>query len=73
MIIYNMRYRGPYEYDKLVLNVFQFHNLVLKVKKAMEMGDGKLESYTEKIKQMNKSIAAVSDQIAMYKEEAETR
>lgn len=73
MIIYNMRYRGPYEYDKLVLNVFQFHNLVLKVKKAMEMDDGKLESYTEKIKQMNKNIAAVSDQIAMYKEEAETR
>lgn len=73
MIIYNMRYRGPYEYDKLVLNVFQFHNLVLKVKKAMEMDDGKLESYTEKIKQMNKNIAAVSDQITMYKEEAETR
>lgn len=26
MILYNMAYRGPYEYDKLVLNVFQYHN-----------------------------------------------
>lgn len=28
MIIYNMRYRGPLEYDKFVLNTFQFHNEV---------------------------------------------
>lgn len=27
MITYNMRYRGAYEYDKFVLNVFQFLNL----------------------------------------------
>lgn len=28
MIVYNMRYRGPLEYDKFVLNAFQFHNEV---------------------------------------------
>lgn len=28
MIIYNMRYRGPYEYDKFILNAFQLHNEV---------------------------------------------
>lgn len=28
MIVYNMRYRGPLEYDKFVLNTFQFHNEV---------------------------------------------
>lgn len=26
MILYNMRNRGPYEYDKFVLNVLQIHN-----------------------------------------------
>lgn len=28
MIQYNMRYRGPLEYDKFILNIFQFHNEV---------------------------------------------
>lgn len=28
MIKYNMRYRGPYEYDKFALNIFQFSNAV---------------------------------------------
>lgn len=28
MIVYNMRYRGPMEYDKFILNVLQYHNEV---------------------------------------------
>lgn len=28
MISYNNRYRGPYEYDKFILNILQFHNIV---------------------------------------------
>lgn len=28
MIAYNMRYRGPYEYDKFALNILQYINLV---------------------------------------------
>lgn len=28
MILYNLRFNGPYEYDKLILNVFQLYNLV---------------------------------------------
>ena len=28
MIKYNFRYRGPFEYDKFVLNILQFHNEV---------------------------------------------
>lgn len=27
MIHYNMRYRGPYEYEKFLLNVFQYSNM----------------------------------------------
>ena len=26
MILYNVRHRGPYEYDKFVLNIFQLYN-----------------------------------------------
>ena len=26
MIHYNMRYRGPYEYEKFILNVLQYSN-----------------------------------------------
>lgn len=28
MIFYNMRYRGPYEYEKFVLNILQYTNIV---------------------------------------------
>lgn len=28
MILYNMRHRGPYEYDKFVLNTLQIHNAI---------------------------------------------
>ena len=28
MIYYNMRYRGPYEYDKFTLNVLNYVNYV---------------------------------------------
>lgn len=26
MILYNIRSKGPYEYDKFILNILQFHN-----------------------------------------------
>lgn len=29
MIKYNFAYRGPYEYDKFVLNYLQLHNAIL--------------------------------------------
>lgn len=28
MILYNMRHRGPYEYDKFVLNILQIANSI---------------------------------------------
>ena len=28
MILYNMRHRGPYEYDKFTLNILQISNAV---------------------------------------------
>ncbi len=29
MIYYNFKYRGPFEYEKFILNIFQFHNQVV--------------------------------------------
>lgn len=28
MIIYNMRHNGPYEYEKFLLNIFQYNNAI---------------------------------------------
>lgn len=28
MILYNLRYNGPYEYDKFILNICQLYNMV---------------------------------------------
>ena len=36
MIFYNMRYRGPYEYDKFILNIFQYCNLINDIKNDTE-------------------------------------
>lgn len=32
MIIYNNRYRGPFEYDKFALNILSFHNIINELK-----------------------------------------
>lgn len=32
MIIYNNRYRGPFEYDKFALNILSFHNIMNELK-----------------------------------------
>ena len=37
MILYNMRYRGPYEYDKFVLNTMQYMNEAKRL--GGELGD----------------------------------
>lgn len=36
MIIYNIRANGPYEYDKMMLNYGQLHNLYKKLEKTWE-------------------------------------
>ena len=33
MILYDFKYRGPYEYDKFILNYMQIHNEVHRVKR----------------------------------------
>ena len=73
MIVYNMRYRGPYEYDKLVLNVFQYHNLILRLKQEMQGEDCKLKEFTDLVEKAGQKIEAITSQMMVHKEEMATR
>lgn len=73
MIIYNMRYRGPYEYDKTILNVLQFHNEVLDMKDKLEKEDCGLNELQTRIDLMNTQIESIVNQVLIYKEEAQER
>lgn len=37
MILYNVRYRGPYEYDKFVLDIFQACNETKRLQKKFRV------------------------------------
>ena len=54
MIVYNLRYNGPYEYDKFILNVFQLYNIVEeeKEKYAAHPIHERLSTLNKKIKEM---------------------
>ena len=57
MILYNYRYRGPYEYDKFVINTLQLSNVVYYL-------DKKFREYQYKdIKEFNKKIDIYLDQL----------
>ena len=57
MILYNMRYRGPFEYDKFVLNIFQIHNEVkILVRKFNENEEGNLLDIYKDINQIYESL-----------------
>ena len=57
MILYNIRYRGPFEYDKFVLNIFQIHNEVkMLVRKFNENEEGNLLDIYKDINQIYESL-----------------
>lgn len=50
MITYNMRYRGPYEYDKFALNILQYINLVKDISSSINKNaENNLVSKSEKL------------------------
>lgn len=51
MILYNIRYRGPYEYDKFTLNIFQLNNEIKRLQK--EFNDTSLSQLLLKQKELN--------------------
>ena len=59
MILYNMRYRGAMEYDKFILNTFQFNNEVNEMVKN-ELGN------TESIGELITEIEKIEESYAYY-------
>ena len=49
MILYNYRYRGPFEYDKFILNVYQLRNEIKRASKKFkeEENNGLIERKEE--------------------------
>ena len=68
MIIYNMRYRGPYEYDKLILNVLQYHNEVMDLVHEMKEKGSDLDKLSTSIDLMSQRIEDIRNQVLFYKE-----
>lgn len=54
MIHYNMRYRGPYEYDKFILNILQLANIInLSQSKELDNEEKQLDSLINLESQIN--------------------
>ena len=69
MIIYNMRYRGPYEYDKMVLNVLQYHNTIHEVYESLHKQDSEnIVAAQEKIDTLNDNLWKLCSKLTSYKE-----
>ena len=68
MIVYNMRYRGPYEYDKFILNVFQFHNEMIDLEKTVNSDNASLASNERLLEKLEKSAEDICDQLVMIRE-----
>lgn len=58
MINYNIRYRGPYEYDKFILNVLQYSNAIHDFENDLS-GDG---AYTT-IKELDEMVDQIFTQV----------
>ena len=62
MINYNIRYRGPYEYDKFILNIFQYSNAIY----YFEYDLSNKGAYTT-INELKDTVDALFDQITQEK------
>ena len=62
MINYNIRYRGPYEYDKFILNIFQYSNAIY----DFEYDLSNKGAYTT-INELKDTVDALFDQITREK------
>ena len=60
MIIYNFRYRGPYEYDKYVNNILQFYNEVRFAEKKLTESDNDQHTIKEQVEDLNDIIESLT-------------
>lgn len=71
MILYNLRYRGPYEYEKFILNVFQYHNEILRMKKELNEKNAKnITELTAKLDRLRGKVDELNAQILVLREKA---
>lgn len=69
MITYNIRYRGPYEYDKFVLNILQLYNAIklseLNELKDLENNNNSLIAIEKVINDLYKSFMGEKDNLGI--------
>jgi hypothetical protein len=58
MILYNIRYRGPYEYEKFILNVFQTSNEIKRI--SGELSDTNYKDLRQQLDQVNEYLNQVT-------------
>lgn len=64
MITYNMRYRGPYEYDKFALNILQYINLVKDISSSVNKNaENNLVSKSEKLTKYIDNIDSIQHEL----------
>lgn len=69
MIKYNMRYRGPYEYDKYALNILQFHNEVNRISdKLTRDSNSSLKKLTQQLDEKIKAMQSYQQKISIMME-----
>jgi hypothetical protein len=66
-----MRYRGPYEYEKFILNVLQYHNEILRMKKELgEQNDKNIAELTAKLDKICNKFDELSEELLVLREKA---
>ena len=60
MIIYNFRYRGPYEYDKYVNNILQFYNEVRAVEREITADNTDKRTIEKQVKELDDVIKSLT-------------
>lgn len=64
MILYNYRYRGPYEYDKFVINTLQLSNTAYYLEKQFRENQYKyITEFDEKAKAYLSEITGVDSRL----------
>lgn len=63
MIKYSLRYRGPFEYDKMILNIFQFSNEVKHLEALIKHGE--IDSLKEEKKLLDDLCHRLTDESGM--------
>ncbi len=69
MIQYNFKYRGPYEYEKFILNIFQFLNEMKDLQDTVEAETTTgLAATAEELKNKINTLLTIDAELAFVRE-----